>query len=200
MGRGHIRLLLCFLSNSRHFCRAPRSQDGLAEHRHGSLGMWASPPLRPVWGQVSLCPHRQSPGARSPPSAQGGTCTPTKEACLSRGKCVLHLCLGHLSTWATHTHLWVHPSRPCSCQCMDRHADGTQDATRVCLSLSQATVTAATGPRGMRADAPVGSLRHFWVGAACTHVRACCPHRCECVRARVQAHACCSRVDAVFCR
>ena len=132
------------------------------------------------------------------PSTPGGTCTPTKDASLLRGECVLHLCLGHLRTRATHIHLWAHFSRPCTCQHMDRHADGTQDATCVCLSLSQgpaltgaqATDTAAMGPRGVQADSPMDSLRHFCVGATCMHVRGCCPHRCECVCMCVCASTC----------
>lgn len=172
----------CFLSNSRHFCRAPRSQEALLSTGTASWECGLALPSG-LCGSWSPSVPTGSPLRRDPlPSAQGGTCTPTKDACPLRGECALYLCLGHLSARATHIHLWVHSSRPCTCQRVDRHADGTQDATCVCLPLSpgpaftgaQATVTAAMGPRGVRADSPVGSLQRFCVGATCVHVRACC--------------------------
>lgn len=199
----------CFLSNSRHFCRAPRSQEALLSTGTASWECGLALPSG-LCGSWSPSVPTGSPLRRDPlPTAQGGTCTPTKDACPLRGECALYLCLGHLSARATHIHLWVHSSRPCTCQRVDRHADVTQDATCVCLSLSpgpaltgaQATVTAAMGPRSMRADSPVGSLQRFCVGATCVHVRACCLTGVSvCVCMRVQAHACCSRVYAAFCR
>lgn len=194
MGRGHPRLLLCFLSNSRHFCRAPRSQDGLAEHRHGFLGMWAGPPLRPAWGQVSLCPTG-SPLGRT----QEVPALPRKMPAY-RGASVCYV-----SAWAILApgqHTFAHgytPAGPApvSAWMGMRMARRTPHVRACHFHKPQSRLL-----RGLAAwaDSPMGSLWHFWVGAAHTHVRACCPHRCECVCVHLQAHACCSRVDAVFCR
>ena len=168
--------------------------------------MKPGPPLRPVWEQVSLCPHRQSM-RRKPLQCLERHLHPHGGYLAAEGRVCAHstcrgaasVCLGCPCTCATYIHLWAHSSRLCACQCTDRHADGTQDTTCVCLSLSQgpaltwthATFAAAAGHRGVQADSPVGSLLHSCVGATCmcghaafTGMSVCV---CVCVCARVHA-------------
>lgn len=130
-------------------CRTSITQDGLAEPNYSSLGMWAGPPLRLVWGcslqlgATVLLSSRAVPRGTSLSPVPRGTFNSTR--CLeakgwgsarSNRRGASSVCLGPSPKCATYIHLWVRSSMPHACQCIDTHVAGIWDSTCVCLLLS----------------------------------------------------------------